>query len=105
MLRPWTYRALAGCCLAVAVTLYAAGPFGVLWWLNVGTWLILAVGWSVLAHNAATLGRVEATLRMARRSVAAANAHKFGWCGCRQPTRLDPRSLFCSTCDRVIPTN
>ena len=31
------------------------------------------------------------------------NAVRLGWCSCQVPTRLDPRSTICSTCNKVIP--
>jgi hypothetical protein len=30
------------------------------------------------------------------------SAKAYGWCRCAEPTRLNPASTFCSTCDRVI---
>lgn len=44
------------------------------------------------------LGRLSGTYARA----AEENAQRDGWCACASPTRLDPRSMYCSTCSKVI---
>jgi len=69
--------------------------------------LVALVNWLLvlIARGEKLPGRAPdpAAVRAARRRVAEYNAARDGWCSCPEPTRLDQRSVYCSTCDRVIP--
>lgn len=61
--------------------------------------LVLGETWVLLAHlDAAPPSREQVVAA----EVAERNAKNFGWCACAEPTRLEPRSNFCNTCDKVI---
>lgn len=48
-------------------------------------------------------GDTSAAEAIARKVATEANAARYGWCECEEPTRLRPESTMCSTCDKAIP--